>query len=353
VGGGAVEFRRARVPDLRGRGGGRRAVDPCPGHGRPRRRLDERTERNFERELNTHAARGLRFAATSDGLPCTVAVMQAPERAGAPAAYRVVQERELATALDALIDEGFVPRASARTIGTRHQVVFERTAPTRPPGDWRLLALDKREDLEPALVAAAGAGFQVRLVVRAPFRSWPGLSEKGLVLAMKPPSGPARQARVLVGSNRDLKDVAGALQTATTEGWGLDGLVTSARDGSRDARRERVVLMLSRGPGAAASGGAVSIERHTSFGIFGSGTANGAGLFWSDYLTAWTPRDRHQIWASPIQLSGLEANCVGFEFKMRIDGMNDQAHDIVALLARPRTTDGYELVVVTEQRIGS
>ena len=309
------------------------------------------TERTFERELNTHAARGLRLAATSDGLPCTVAVMQAPERAGAPAAYRVVQERELAAALDALIDEGFVPRASARTIGTRHQVVFERTTPTRPPGDWRLIAFDKLEDLEPALVAAAGEGFQVRLVVRAPFRSWPGLSEKGLVLAMKPPSGPARQARVLVGANRDLKDVAGALRTATAEGWSLDGVLTSARDGSRDARRERVVLILSRA-GAASAASAASIERHTSFGIFGSGTVLGTGVFWNDYLTAWTPAGRRQIWASPIQLSGLEANCVGFEFKLRIDGMNDQAHDIVALLAKPRTTGGYELVVVTEQRLG-
>ena len=133
----------------------------------------------FERELNTHAARGLRLAATSDGLPCTVAVMQAPERAGAPAAYRVVQERELAAALDGLIDEGFMPRASARTIGTRHQVVFERTTPTRPPGDWRLIAFDKLEDLEAALVAAAGEGFQVRLIVRARSAAGRGCPRRG------------------------------------------------------------------------------------------------------------------------------------------------------------------------------
>src|SRR5262245_3406404 len=43
-------------------------------------------EGGLERELNTYAARGLRVAATSDGLPCGVTVMQAPEQAGAPAA---------------------------------------------------------------------------------------------------------------------------------------------------------------------------------------------------------------------------------------------------------------------------
>jgi hypothetical protein len=308
-------------------------------------------ERNLERDLNREAARGFRLAAISDGLPCTVAALQTAERVGPPAAYRVVPERELAAALPDLVAQGFVPTASARMVGTRHQVVFERTTATRAEGEWRVVEFEKLEDLDGALAAAAGDGFQVQFAVRPPFRSWPGLSEKGLVLAMKPPGGVARQSRVLVGTKRDLKDVTAPLAAATGEGWTLDGLLTSSRDGSRDARRERVVLMLSRG-GPATPGPAVGIERHTSFGLFGKGVLAGAGLFWNDYLTAWVPTDRRQNWASPIQLSALEASCVGIELKLRFDGMNDQAWDIVALLAKPRDPAGYELVVVTEQRFG-
>lgn len=96
----------------------------------------------------------------------------------------------------------------------------------------------------------------------------------------------------------------------------------------------------------------MGIERHTSFGLFGKGALAAAGLFWNDYVTAWVPTDRRQNWASPIQLSALEASCAGIEFKLRFDGMNDQAWNIVALLAKPREPGGYELVVVTEQRFG-
>ncbi len=308
-------------------------------------------ERNFERDLNREAARGFRLAAISDGLPCTVAALQTAEPAGAPVAYRVVPERELAAALPELVAQGFVPTATARMAGTRHQVVFERTTATRAQGEWRVIEVEKLEDLDGALAAAAGDGFQVKLAVRPPFRSWPGLSEKGLVLAMKVPGTGVRQSRVLIGTRRDLKDVAAPLAAATGEGWTLDGLLTSARDGGRDGRRERVVLMLSRGSDTT-SDSAVGIERHTSFGLFGKGTLAGAGLFWNDYLTAWVPTDRRQNWASPIQLSPLEASCAGIAFKLRVDGMNDQTWNIVALLAKPREPDGYELVVVTEQRFG-
>lgn len=308
-------------------------------------------ERNFERDLNREAARGFRLAAISDGLPCTVAALQTAEPAGPPAAYRVVPERELAAALPDLVEQGFVPTATARMVGTRHQVVFERTTATRAQGEWRVIEFEKLEDLEGVLAAAASDGFQVTLAVRPPFRSWPGLSEKGVVLAMKTTGGGARQARVLIGTKRDLKDVTAPLAAATVEGWTLDGLLTSARDGGRDTRRERVVLMLSRG-GDAKAGPAVGMERHTSFGLFGQGVLAGAGLFWNDYLTAWLPADRRQNWASPIQLSPLEASCVGIEFKLRFDGMKDQAWNIVALLAKPREPGGYELVVVTEQRFG-
>ena len=308
-------------------------------------------ERNFERDLNREAARGMRLAAISDGLPCTVAALQTAEPAGPPAAYRVVPERELAAALPDLVAEGFVPTASARMVGTRHQVVFERATATSKPSEWRAIEFEKLEDLDSALAAAAGEGFQVALAVRPPFRSWPGLSEKGLVLAMKASGAGTRQSRVLIGTKRDLKDVTAPLAAATAEGWTLDGLLTSSRDGGRDTRRERVVLMLSRG-GEAKAGPAVGIDRHTSFGLFGKGVLAGAGLFWNDYLTAWVPADRRQNWASPIQLSTLEASCAGIEFKLRFDGMNDQAWNIVALLAKPREPGGYELVVVTEQRFG-
>ena len=308
-------------------------------------------ERNLERDLNREAARGFRLAAISDGLPCTVAALQTAEPAGPAAAYRVVPEGELTAALPDLIAQGFVPTATARMVGTRHQVVFERTTATRDQGEWRVIEFEKLEDLDGALAVAASDGFQVKFAVRPPFRSWPGLSEEGVVLAMKAPGAGTRQSRVLIGTKRDLKDVTAPLAAATVEGWTLDGVLTSSRDGGRDARRERVVLMLSRG-GDAATGPAVGIERHTSFGLFGKGVLAGAGLFWNDYVTAWVPTDRRQNWASPIQLSALEASCAGIEFKLRFDGMNDQAWNIVALLAKPREPAGYELVVVTEQRFG-
>ncbi|MEP7118539.1 MAG: hypothetical protein ABI880_13200 [Acidobacteriota bacterium] len=305
----------------------------------------------FERDLNRQATRGFRLAAISDGLPCAVAALQTPEKAEPPAVYRVVMDRALGSVVQDLTREGFVPRGSARMAGTRHQVVFERTTAPPQADEWRAIEFEKIEDLAAALSAAASEGFQVKLAVRPPFRSWPGLSEKGVVLARKPPAGGARQARVIVGSNRDLKDVIGPLQTATAEGWTLDGLLTSSRDGGREARRERVLLMLSRG-GDAAGGAAVGIERHTSFGLFGKGVLAGAGQFWNDYLTAWVPNDRRQNWATPIRLSPLEASCAGLELKLRFDGMNDQASNIVALIGKPSQPDGFELVVVTEQRLG-
>ncbi len=308
-------------------------------------------DRGLERDLNREAARGLRLAAVSDGLPCTVAALQAPETAGPAASYRVVGDREVAAALPALVAEGFVPKASARMVGTRHQVVFERAGVPAAAAEWRAVEFEKLEDLDGALASAARDGFQVGLAVRAPFRSWPGLSEPGLVLARKAATaGPARESRVLVGSNRDLKDVIEPLKTATAQGWTLDGVLTSARDGGRDGRRERVVLMLSRAPGAAAGTGA-GIERHRSCGIFGAGARVGAGLFWNDYLPAGAPDERRQIWATPIALSAQEAGCAGIGLKLRFDGMRDQTWDIVALLAKPKEPAGYELAVVTENKL--
>jgi hypothetical protein len=304
----------------------------------------------FERDLNRQAARGLRLAAISDGLPCGVAVMQAPEPAAPPATYRVVADRDLAQ-LSSLLDDGFVPRAATRIVGARHAVVFERTTPLRPRGQWVVVSFPTLEVLGGALFSVAVDGYRPKLLVRPPFRSWPGLSEPGILLAAKDQGASRVESRVLFGANRDLNDLAVPLKAATAEGWTLDVLFSSARDGSERMRRERLVAALSRTSGTT-TGPAVSIERHTSFGLFGAGTIAGAAAFWNDYLTAWTPQDRRQIWASPILLSNGEASCAGLGFKLRIDGMDDQAYDIVALLGKPRATGGHELVVVTEQRLG-
>ena len=140
-----------------------------------------RADGGLERGLNANGARGLRLAAVSDGLPCSVAVMQAPDGRPEPTEYRVVLDRDLAAALPGLVDDGFVPRASARTTGTRHQVVFERTATRAPALDWQVVTFDKLDDLAAALAPAAAEGYRARLLVRVPFRSWPGLSEAGMV----------------------------------------------------------------------------------------------------------------------------------------------------------------------------
>ena len=314
-----------------------------------------RADGGLERGLNANGARGLRLAAVSDGLPCSVAVMQAPDGRTEPVEYRVVLDRDLAAALPGLVDEGFVPRASARTTGTRHQVVFERTA-TRPPAlDWQVVTFDKLDDLAAALAPVAAEGYRARLLVRVPFRSWPGLSEAGTVLAARDGRAAARASRVLVSTKRNLDDVEDAFAAAVADGWQLDLAFSSSRDGSATGRRERLVTVLSRGEDA--GGGAPTptptrLERQSSFGILGSGRAIAATVYWNDYVSAWDPAPRRQIWASPIMLSAREASCVGIDLRLRFDGPGDQVHDIVGLVARPRSPDGYELVIVTEQRLG-
>jgi hypothetical protein len=306
---------------------------------------------DFERDLNTQASRGLRLAAISDGLPCAVAALQAPERPAPPVAYRVVREGDLARALPGLVAEGFVPTASARTFGTRHQVVFERSTPVAVDGEWRVVEFDKLEDIDGALSAAAADGFRARVLVRLPYRSFPGLSEKGLILASRAPDAPAFATRVLIGTKSDLKDVIAPVAAATKDGWNLDVMGTSARDGSRDRRRERIVLALSRGASPTTAARPITLER-SLFGMIGSGIPVAAGLFWDAYAFAWTPADRRQIWASPIRLSDTDAQCAGLELRMRLHAPRDQRSTIVALVGRPLTTGGYELVVVTEDRFG-
>ncbi len=307
---------------------------------------------DFERDLNAHAGKGLRLAAISDGLPCAVAVLQAPERALPPIAYRVVREGDLGEALPRLAAEGFVPVGAARTFGTRHQVVFARSGPAATPSDWRLLEFEKLEDLEGALAGASAEGFRLRLFVRPPFRSWPGLSERGLVLVERREGAAARAARVLIGTKRDLKDVIDPVAAATREGWAVDAVASSARDGGRDGRRERLIVAMSRGDAPPADRPPpVTIER-SLFGMIGGGVPVGAASFWDAYAFAWTPAARRQIWASPVRLSEREAQCAGLEWTLSWRSGRDERSTVVALVGRPVTTGGFELVVVTEDRLG-
>lgn len=305
----------------------------------------------LERELANGARRGLRLAAVSDGLPCSVGVLQAPATAAAKVEYRVVADRELAGALDGLVDEGFTPVTSTRTFGTRHDVAFERVTPAPPAVAWKLVEFEKLEDLGAAVSAAAAEGFRARLLVRPAFRSWPGLSERGMVLAAKLPQAGALETRVLVSTKRSLEDIAPAVTAATTDGWQIDLLFTSARDGGAKGRRERAVVVLSKGPVTAGLPGAVTIERRTSFGMVGDEVV-GAAAWWDEYLFATIERPRRQAWASPLRVGAGDADCGPLGLGFRFDAPRDQTYDVVALLAKPVSTGGFELVVVTNQRIG-
>ena len=65
----------------------------------------------LESDLNAQAGRGFRVAAVSDGLAtCSIVALQQPETTGVGVAYRVVADKDLAGALDGLVDSGFTPR---------------------------------------------------------------------------------------------------------------------------------------------------------------------------------------------------------------------------------------------------
>ena len=308
-------------------------------------------EAALERELNAHAARGLRAAAVSDGLPCAVTVMQAPARALSPASYRVVGDRDLGTSLAPLIDAGYVPRFAQWSATGRAHVIFERDGADRAAATWQLVEFADMNALAAALEAPARDGFQPRLLARYPLRSWLGLSERGQILLSKRAGAKARDIRNVAGQSRNIDDVAKAVADATAAGFEFHLLATGSRDGSRTLRRERLHVVLSRQAGAAA-GRAIQLERETSFGTFGSGIPLGAAPFWDDsYIQAWSPADRRQTWASPIRLSADEANCIGLSLKLRLDAPRDQSSDIVGLAAR-KVLNGYELIYLTDQRIG-
>jgi hypothetical protein len=75
-------------------------------------------------------------------------------------------------------------------------------------------------------------------------------------------------------------------------------------------------------------------------------------VFWDEYLFVWRPADRRRTWASPARLSDIEASCAGLAFRLGVDGDDEQHSTIVAAVARPVETGGYELIVVLDERIG-
>jgi hypothetical protein len=303
----------------------------------------------LERELNAHAARGLRAAAMSDGLPCAVTVMQAPAKPSPLASYRVVADRDLGARLPPLTDEGYVPRLAQWSATGRAHVIFEKDSADRTGAAWQLVEFADMNALAAALEPPAREGFQPRLLARYPLRSWPGLSERGQILLSKRAGAKPRDVRVVAGQSRNVEDIAKAVAEAAKGGFDFDLLTTGSRDGSRTLRRERVHVVLSRETGATA-GRAIQIERESSFGTFGSGLPLGTAPFWDDsYIHASSPADRRQTWASPIRLSADEANCINLSFKLRIDGPRDHTADIVGLAAR-KVLNGYELIYLTDQR---
>jgi hypothetical protein len=306
---------------------------------------------SLARELDAGARRGLRLAAVSDGLPCAVGVLQAPVTPGGSVAYRVVTDRDLAGALDGLVEQGFTPVASTRTFGTRHEIAFERVTPGRPAGAWRLVDFEKLEDLAPAVAAAAAEGYRARLLVRPAFRSWPGLSERGLLLAVKVADAPARESRVVIATRRNVDDMAAEVSSLTRAGWQFDLLFSNTRDGGGNGRRERATVVLSKPRAGAVSPAPVTIERRSTFGVVGDDVV-GAVAYWDDYLFASLDHDRRQAWATPIRVATGDAGCGPLGLSFRFDAPGDQMSDIVALVAKPYPTGGFELVVVTNQRLG-
>src|SRR5262245_53544886 len=225
-------------------------------------------EAALERDLNAYATRGLRVAAVSDGLPCGVTVMQAPERALPPASYRVVADRALATSLAPLTNEGFVPRFAQVSATGRAHVIFERDNADRPGAAWQLVEFADMNALAAALETPARDGFQPRLLARYPLKSWMGLSEKGQILLAKHKGAKPRDVRVVAGQSRNVGDLAKAVAEAAKSGFDFDLLATGSRDGSQTLRRERVHVVLSRETGGAA-GRAIQVDREASFGTFG------------------------------------------------------------------------------------
>jgi len=309
-----------------------------------------------EREINGHAARGLRFAAVTDGLPCAAVIMQSPSTPAADAAsYRVVADRDLATALPALGDEGFEPRGSVRPLGGRTLVVWERAPQPRPRRvtEWRLAEFDNPDTLESVLAPLVREGFEPRLLARVALRSWPGLSEKGLMLLGQRTKAGPREVRVLRGASRNVDALAQEVGALSTDGWDLDVMFTTSRDGSRNTRRERAYFVFTRGEGAQRVSTPLKVVRSSSWGGAGAGEPVATSLFWNDFLFVWRPADRRRTWATPTRLADFDASCAGLSLKLRFDGDDQQRSTIVGVVARPlEAGGGYEMIVVLDERFG-
>jgi hypothetical protein len=173
-----------------------------------------------------------------------------------------------------------------------------------------------------------------------------------MMLVAKPAGAGPRDVEVVIGQSENTDAAGKTIADVTSKGFAIDLLFTGSRDGSHAARRERVVTVLSRDRGVS-SGPAARLGRSSSFGTFGSGAPLGAAPFWDRYYVfAWMPADRRTTWASPVRLSANEATCIGLEWKLRADAPRDSAWDIVGLVARKLPTEGYELVYLTDQRLG-
>ena len=172
-----------------------------------------------------------------------------------------------------------------------------------------------------------------------------------MVLAVKATDAGARETRVLLATKKNVEELAAEVATATTAGWQFDLLFSNTRDGSGKGRRERATIVLSKPRTGASPPAPVTLERRSSFGMAGDEVI-GAAAYWDEYLFASLDHDRRQALASPISLGAADADCGPLGFGFRFDAPRDQTSDIVALLARPTPTGGFELVVVTNQRIG-
>lgn len=308
-----------------------------------------------ERDLNQHASRGLRLATVTDGLECPVAVMQAPEpRASEPASYRVVADRDLATELPSLADHGFEPRGRVRWLGGRAHVIWERAPVPRDARftAWRIVEFSSPDTLEADLAAAARDGFEPRLLARLALRSWPGLSEKGLLLAGQRANAAPREIRVVKVTGRKVDDEAREIEGLASSGWTLDVAFTTSRDGSRDARRERAYFVFSRPTSGAGQGAPLTLVRSTSWGMVGSGQPVFGAPYWDGFLFVYRPDERRQMWASPTRLP-KQSGCAGIGFDLRLEGGREQRSTISGAIAREAAPDGQvELVLLLEERLG-
>lgn len=311
-------------------------------------------EGSTEREMNAQAARGMRLATVTEGLACPVAVMQTPDPP-APGAmsYRLVSDRELAAELPALTDQGWEPRGLVHRLGGRAHVIWERRERPRDTriAAWRPLEFSNPDTLEADLAAAAQEGFRPRLLARHYLRSWPGLSEKGLLLLGQRAGAKPREIRVLRGTKRDVDDLAKEVEALTSAGWGLDVAFTSSRDGNRTTRRERAYLIFSRESGSSGPGTPLRLVRATSWGMVGAGEPVFGAAYWNDFLFIFRPAERRQSWATPIRLTAFEAQCGGLAMKLRIEGQREERSTIVGAAARPvQGTDGFELILLLDER---